>query len=188
MFLINGEYALASITASDNVAEEDGGALLIYGSAAMIEDASFSDNVATEGSGIYVGHSDLTIKSSSFTDNYATSRGSALRTFNTVLAVDRTGFTGNEAGIGAGTVYVTDGEASFTRSAFHNNLAAQGGALYASASVVHVLSCSFSSKRVDRPQRKGRGHRYQKRNSAYSRQFPPRSQQGRSNACGEWDG
>lgn len=155
-----GEVFVTGSTFTNNLADEDGGALYVdYDARLWIEDSVFSGNHAgsnggavfgsddviiesssfsgnstsddeSDGGGAVYADADASITSSAFTDNYSGSDGGALLAWFETEVTDST-FTDNEAAYNGGAIYV--GEEDFTgyTSTFDGNTAGEdGGAVW----------------------------------------------------------
>ncbi len=111
----------------------EGGAIYVQDGALALTDVTIRDSDATSGGGVHVagGADSFTGNNVTFINNDATGSGGAIYQVGGTMGISNAVFTTNTASIDGGAVYSTV-NTSFSASTFNLNVAASGGAIFAS--------------------------------------------------------
>lgn len=132
---------------SNNVSEDDGGAVTLWTSTGSFTDVEISGNTSLDGGGVALFNSTLTGTRLTVADNVATSFAAGMWVYESTVALTDSSFTGNSnSGAAYGGGLLVYGSADLTRVRFAGNTSPLGGGLfvYVNATVTGN-DCSFES-------------------------------------------
>ena len=126
---------------------DDGGALYLRNSNALLIRNIFQNNSAFHGGVLYVADSNLTFTGNAFHNNTATGDGGVLYAVDSTLSVTNNTFLDQNSAIGTGGVFfVEHGNFTVTGNTFQNNSAGYyGGVLYVVDSTLTVTDNTFKN-------------------------------------------
>lgn len=138
---VGSDITLNDVELKNNTASASGGAVYLGSSSKMtVTNSNLSDNRTTTPSGsggaIFLSGSNLSLRDSTLDNNSANSLGGAIgATDGSTITIEECTFSGNNAAnTGGGAIFVGNGgvvsNVDINRSAFENNTAIYGGALY----------------------------------------------------------
>lgn len=132
---------------TENVSEDDGGAVTLWNSVGSFTDVEISGNTSLDGGGVALFNSTLTGTRLTVSDNVATSFAAGMWVYESTVDLTDSTFSGNSnAGSAYGGGLLVYGTANLTRVDFSGNSSPLGGGLfvYVNADVTGT-ECSFSS-------------------------------------------
>lgn len=116
---------------SDNVSEDDGGAITLWNSTGSFTDVEVSGNTSLDGGGVALFASTLTGTRLTVADNVATSFAAGMWAYESTVALTDSSFTGNSnSGTAYGGGLLVFGSADLTRVRFAGNTSPLGGGLF----------------------------------------------------------
>jgi parallel beta-helix repeat protein/predicted outer membrane repeat protein len=138
---VGSDITLNDVELKNNTATVSGGAVYLGSSSTMIvTNSTFSENQTTapngSGGAIFLNGSNVELRDSTLDNNSANSLGGAIGATNgSTITIEECTFSGNNAeNTGGGAIFVGNGgfvsNVDINRSAFENNTAIYGGALY----------------------------------------------------------
>ena len=133
---------------NNNQADQVGGVISAVGGVTIyIEHCTVRNNTAENGGVLYGLSNNITISHSSFYDN--TAHTGVLNLFQSTLRITESSFVHNTATYTGGTVIIERGTLSALKSAFSDNLAAQGGVIYSVNTSVSLILSSFRGNKAE---------------------------------------
>jgi hypothetical protein len=131
--------SISGLTLTDGSTPSDGGALAIYGGAALLDNLTVTSSSADRGGGVFFGSNDVTVNDSRFSDNYASYTGGGLATDgyfgiapDDALSITGSTFTDNEAEDAGGGISLYDSyvDVEVAGSTISGNVVAGDGGAY----------------------------------------------------------
>ena len=124
-----------------------GGAVSVHGAGLLLSRCEFHDGLSLRGGAIAIERdSDVTLSETVFVGNTAYDDGGAIACFDSMLAASLCVFAGNEAqSKRAGAVYLGRSVAYLTGSRFVDNVAPQGGAIWAGQTAIEAEALVLES-------------------------------------------
>ncbi|MFT5583240.1 MAG: hypothetical protein ACI9VR_000818 [Cognaticolwellia sp.] len=132
---------------SNNVSEDDGGAVTLWNSTGSFTDVQISGNTSLDGGGVALFNSTLTGTRLTVADNVATSFAAGMWVYESTVALTDSAFTGNSnSGAAYGGGLLVYGSAELTRVRFAGNTSPLGGGLFVYVNAnVSGTDCIFES-------------------------------------------
>lgn len=132
---------------SNNLSEDDGGAVTLWNSTANFSDVEISGNTSLDGGGVALFNSTLTGTRLTVADNVATSFAAGMWVYESTVALTDSTFSGNSnSGAAYGGGLLVFGSAELTRVTFAGNTSPLGGGLFVYVNAtVNGTDCTFES-------------------------------------------
>lgn len=134
-------------TFTDNVSEDDGGAVTLWNSTGSFTDVEIRGNTSLDGGGVALFNSTLTGTRLTVSDNVATSFAAGMWVYESTVALTDSTFSGNSnSGAAYGGGLLVYGSADLTRVSFTDNSSPLGGGLFVYVNAtVKGTDCAFES-------------------------------------------
>ncbi|XP_064389551.1 uncharacterized protein LOC135337551 [Halichondria panicea] len=127
----------------------DGGAVYIQSSNALINNTELNYNSAGRGGAVEVVSSTVVITRCNFTNNKASQNGGAIHVGSGSVSISNSELTNNSADYHGGAIYVDSGSVSISNSELTNNSANDGGAIVVGSGSVSISNSELTNNRGD---------------------------------------
>ena len=131
---------------SDNVSEDDGGAVTLWDSTASFDQVDIHDNESLDGGGMAIFNSEVTATNLTISNNTSSGFSGGIWLYNSHLSLTDGVFSGNsdDSGVYGGGLLVY-GSATLERVSFTGNSAPLGGGIFVYyEGIVSATDCDFS--------------------------------------------